>query len=273
MKSKVIFIFFILTYSMFFSQTTRFIYDLKYKTDSTANLYENENVILEINKNRVQFYEMKAIEIDSINNLRSNGLSAYPFPFAKLTRIISDSKNDNHYFFKNTYWTFESSDVMNWKVENETKKVDKWIAQRATTNFGGRNWIAWFINEIPISEGPYKFNGLPGLIVELSDSKNNFKFKLVKIEKPKITNPKLVETVFKNKPFKITYKKYIEMLTGYYNDPYSEFRNLKEGTWKIGMSGNEVTTIEGLNKATKETQEYLRKNNNPIELDKAIKYK
>lgn len=63
------------------------------------------------------------------------------------------------------------------------------------------------------------------------------------------------------------------MLTGYYNDPYSEFRNLKEGTWKIGMSGNEVTTIEGLNKTTKETQEYLRKNNNPIELDKAIKYK
>lgn len=273
MKSKFILILSILSYSVLFSQTTRFIYELKYKTDSTSNLYENENAIIEINTNDVQYYESKAIEIDSINNLRSNGVSAYPFPFAKLKRKLSDSKNENYYFFKNTYWKFESTDVMNWKVENETKTIDKWIAQKATTSFGGRIWTAWFINEIPISEGPYKFNGLPGLIVEVNDTKDNFNFKLVKIEKHKITNPEIVETVFKNRPLKISYKKYVEMLKAYYNDPYSEFRNMKEGTWKIGMTGSEITTIAGLNKLTKETQEYLRKNNNPIELDKGIKYK
>lgn len=41
---------------------------------------------------------------------------------------------------------------------------------KATTNFRGRDWTAWYTEEIPIDAGPYKFSGLPGLILEVEDS-------------------------------------------------------------------------------------------------------
>ena len=81
-----------------------------------------------------------------------------------------------------------------------------WKLQKATTDFGGRKWTAWFTTEIPYSEGPYKFKGLPGLVVELSDSENNFQFELVKISKPENENPNIVETVFKKNQFRLRIK-------------------------------------------------------------------
>ena len=52
----------------------------------------------------------------------------------------------------------------------------------AVSDFRGRTWIAWFASEIPISDGPWKFNGLPGLIMEVYDAKKHFHFSLVGIE-------------------------------------------------------------------------------------------
>jgi len=40
---------------------------------------------------------------------------------------------------------------------------------------------AWFTREIPIAEGPYKFYGLPGLIIKISDSRDYYSFELTKI--------------------------------------------------------------------------------------------
>jgi GLPGLI family protein len=47
------------------------------------------------------------------------------------------------------------------------------IRENATTKFGGRNWTAWFCEQIPFQEGPYKFRGLPALIFEISDNEGN----------------------------------------------------------------------------------------------------
>ena len=50
--------------------------------------------------------------------------------------------------------------------------------QKAATSFAGRDWVEWLAPEIPISDGPYKFNGLPGLIVLLHDTRNHYRFAL-----------------------------------------------------------------------------------------------
>lgn len=256
-----------------FSQTTRFVYELKYRTDSTSSKYENEEVILELNGNDVQFYEKQALRIDSLNAANPNGVSNYPFVLNKLRRKIGEKSNINYNLLGQQYWAYKSDDPISWTLQNETKMVDKWKAQKATADFAGRKWIAWFVSELPISEGPYKFNGLPGLVVEVGDTQENYNFKLLKIEKPKTTNPKVVETLFKNAPLTIPYAKYREMQMNYYNDPYHDFRLMKEGTWKIGMNGNEITTKEGLNDVTKSLQADMRRNNSPLELDKALKIK
>ncbi|HAJ98703.1 MAG TPA: hypothetical protein DCM62_01625 [Bacteroidales bacterium] len=68
--------------------------------------------------------------------------------------------------------------IFQWQILPDTMKVFGYAVQKATTSFAGRDWVAWFAPEIPISDGPYKFNGLPGLIVLLHDTRNHFRFSL-----------------------------------------------------------------------------------------------
>ncbi len=74
--------------------------------------------------------------------------------------------------------------LLKWTISGETSTIKGYQIQKATTSFGGRNWIAWFAPEIPYSDGPYKFSGLPGLILKLHDTRNHYLFELVSIEEP-----------------------------------------------------------------------------------------
>ena len=49
--------------------------------------------------------------------------------------------------------------------------------------FFGREWTAWFCPEIPVSDGPYKFSGLPGLIFRVVSSDQHFIIEIASIEK------------------------------------------------------------------------------------------
>lgn len=70
-----------------------------------------------------------------------------------------------------------------WQITNETKKIKDYTCYKATTTFRGNTFEAWFTPDIPINAGPWKWYGLPGLIVEASDKDQSVVFKLEKIEK------------------------------------------------------------------------------------------
>ncbi len=78
----------------------------------------------------------------------------------------------------------ENLELFNWKLCDETDSIKGYKAQKATCDFGGRSWVAWFSPEIPYNDGPYKFNGLPGLIFNVADTRNHYVFELESIEKP-----------------------------------------------------------------------------------------
>ena len=65
----------------------------------------------------------------------------------------------------NSYYT-EPIPSQNWQVGSETKTIADYQCQKATCSFRGRNYTAWFALDIPISQGPWKFGGLPGLILK-----------------------------------------------------------------------------------------------------------
>lgn len=263
---------FLISFAFTSAQTHRFLYEMSYKSDSLSEKVNKSNMVLDITGNDVQYYDFNAIKTDSINRIQ-NGYSTYTSSFARLKRSISSEKNENYFLIGDDYFYFKSTDKISWKISPEMKEKNQMKLQKATAKFGGRNWEAWFNKDIPFSEGPFKFNGLPGLIVEVEDTRGNFKFELIKIEKPKNNNPKIIEELFKKTPLKIEFKKYNELLVGNYNDPYSRFRNMKPGSWAIGREDDTfVDSIEGLNKITREEQESIRNNYNPIELDKAVLY-
>ena len=59
---------------------------------------------------------------------------------------------------------------MQWSLTGEADQVGDYQCQKAVTSFGGRKWTAWFCPDIPVDGGPYKFCGLPGLILKVEDS-------------------------------------------------------------------------------------------------------
>lgn len=71
-----------------------------------------------------------------------------------------------------------------WKMTGNKRKIGEYDCQEATTSFRGRDWSVWFATAIPISDGPWKFYGLPGLIIEAEDSKKEFAFRLTALEYP-----------------------------------------------------------------------------------------
>lgn len=70
---------------------------------------------------------------------------------------------------------------MNWIISSDTMTIHSIFCQKATLAHEGRQWEAWFAPEIPINNGPYKFQGLPGLIIEISDSQRYFAFELLSL--------------------------------------------------------------------------------------------
>ena len=80
--------------------------------------------------------------------------------------------------FINYYRYEEPVPKFDWKYEDETREVMGYECRKATTRWRGRDWTAWY-SEIPVSAGPWKFNGLPGLILRLEDSKGEHMFEAV----------------------------------------------------------------------------------------------
>jgi hypothetical protein len=134
---------------------------------------------------------------------------------------------------------------------------------------------AWFSSEIPISEGPYKFTGLPGLVMEISDVKNNFRYKLISLKRANETldTKDIVESNLGIQPIKITLEKYQKLLLNRYNNPFSEYKTLEDGSWNLIIFDKKISTAAGLKDITQEYQKDLKKKYNPLELDKKINYK
>ncbi len=77
---------------------------------------------------------------------------------------------------------FQDSVKFEWELGSGEKVIKGVKCKNAFTNFRGREYEAWYATEIPINAGPWKFCGLPGLIVEVSDKKGEVSILLKSLE-------------------------------------------------------------------------------------------
>lgn len=77
----------------------------------------------------------------------------------------------------------ESKPLFKWNILSDTISIGGIVCQKAETTFGNRKWVAWFAQSIPISDGPYKFCGLPGLILKINDTQQYWNFTLASLTK------------------------------------------------------------------------------------------
>ncbi|MVO08890.1 GLPGLI family protein [Flavobacterium sp. TP390] len=112
------------------------------------------------------------------------------------SRLITNYVGNQVYFEreKDTLWSYvmgmgnmyikEKKPTISWKFEKETKKIGKYTCHKATAPFRGRDYTVWYTTEIPIPYGPWKLNGLPGLVLEAYDSEYKIYFYFKNMEYP-----------------------------------------------------------------------------------------
>ena len=117
-----------------------------------------------------------------MKNNEINKLRIY-FQKDSVNYFIKTQVNGLSYHFK------DDVPEIKWQLVDESKMINEIDVKKATTNLFGRNWTAWYADKIPVSYGPYKFHGLPGLILELNDEKNHFHFEAISFVKDTTTYP------------------------------------------------------------------------------------
>jgi GLPGLI family protein len=164
------------------------------KTDSAQrDQVKSELANLDIDKTNSVFYAAKAILRDSI--MEANKKSKVGYLTQEQVKMMASNIgyriNKNYKKQNVSYYAAIAGDIFiytelkpfNWKITTETKKIGAYNTQKAQAQYAGRTWYAWFTTEIPFQDGPYKFCGLPGLIVKAEDSKGDYLFELIETRK------------------------------------------------------------------------------------------
>ncbi|MFL9835583.1 GLPGLI family protein [Chryseobacterium terrae] len=174
------------------AQGNRFIYEYQFRIDSTkTDSLKKEFVNLDIFPTKSYFYGQARFAEDSINNAsiieqrkstpNSISTSSYTEEWNiqyYIEKFYPDFKINWFTNIEQTHMIVEEKPVIKWNIFPETKKIENYNCQKATTKFGGRTWEAWFSKDLPFPDGPYKFYGLPGLIVKLEDKTKSHQFLL-----------------------------------------------------------------------------------------------
>jgi len=90
-----------------------------------------------------------------------------------------------------------------WQIHSDTATFGGLHCQKATAHFKGRDYTAWFCPDLPMHMGPWKLNGLPGVIVEAYDTKKEVIFKFDGIEKVIISTNNVTATDNNSRVYKL----------------------------------------------------------------------
>jgi len=119
------------------------------------------------------------------------------------TRVLNEYNSDtliiNEPLLDENYTVVDHKTKKNWELYNDFKVIAGFKCQKAITTFRGRTFIAWFTPKIPVSTGPWKLNGLPGIILEAYDEEKKVNF-LFKSYTATIKKGKESEIVISEKP-------------------------------------------------------------------------
>lgn len=266
MRSRILIVSILLfVFHSLYSQDMRIDYNLVYKEDSLSSENVTKKMVLLIQNEGSKFLTEKQYNVDS---LRSTGFTGFAMSDPDFYVIKKGQNTASRYYFifRDTY-KLTTQPKFDWKIEKEVAEKYGYKCQKATLNYKGRTWEAWFTQDIPVQEGPYVFKGLPGLIVYMKDDRGSYEFAFSGLKK---TFHKMELENINPKPLEVSYNNLKKILIDYYNDP---FREMKSGNIKAKFKdekGNEIQP--DFREMTKNLQSSLKKHNNPIELSDAIKY-
>jgi GLPGLI family protein len=245
-------------------------YELTFQPSTDTVATSNEKMMLLVGDSTSLFFSKNAFVRDSIMAsfksdkadisqmmaaMKSAPKSIFSYEIIKWSNSQKVTYQEKVFMDKLAYE--EDLPAVKWNITNETATKADYPCQKATTTYGGRDYEAWFSFQIPIQDGPYKFSGLPGLIVDMYDSEDQYHFTLAGLEKATLGEIEVSEKNLLN----VSKSKFTEMKTDFTENPFK----------MINASGGSITmkSKDGKDMSQKEMNNLVKKGrskrNNPIE--------
>lgn len=278
MKKLVIFLAFFLG-MVINAQNQRFVYEYKFVSDSTKkDESKTELMFLDVAKKGSKFFSRNLFVSDSLLQVQNKGGNRdfSKIKFGMIGFKVEKSYPDYKVIFFNRLdmdeYKVSDERKLNWKILPDKEKIGEFNAQKAIADFAGRKWIAWFVSDIPIQDGPYKFHGLPGLIVKIEDETKSHSFVLKGIKNLKQNEEWISEEKKQRLGTLITLsqEKYKKQFLDNRNNPTKGIRQLMASGRKVMMTdenGKQMDVEEMLRNQERKVKEENVKNNNLLELD------
>lgn len=166
----------------------RAIYNLSFIEDTVGRKINSGYVVLFIGDSCTVYSTMNKVNMDSAcytlwkNGASQDQIAAQAFKYAMGGLALSTvyhgypSKNEvtvDEYLIENSRYN-EPAEAQKWTETGVTKNIKGLDCREALCSFRGRDYVAYYSPEIPVSAGPFLFAGLPGLILELSDGNSEY---------------------------------------------------------------------------------------------------
>lgn len=164
---------------------------------SNEKLVETYTTILQANSSTSKFwdwnsfkkdsiiYSSASLSLDSIKKIKEKYYAKVKYLFVPVVlknypqgkMTVTDDIIPDDYIYE------ENKADRKWVLQDGMLTVCGYVCNKAVASFGGREWTVWYAPEITISDGPWKFYGLPGLILKASDSTGTHVFEAIVIRK------------------------------------------------------------------------------------------
>ncbi len=270
---------FLMMISFLSAQNQRFMYEYKFVSDSINKAdIKTELMNLDTTPKGSKFYSYTSYKSDSLmrvdleKQLKTTGSINIKTDQRKgfVRYTVAKNYQNGNVDFRNrigmdAFKVTEDRKIA-WKILPNKQKIGNWETQKATTEFGGRKWTAWFCNDIPIQDGPYKFSGLPGIIVKLEDQTQSHVFNLVGIKNLGTLEPEIYAfEITKEIPLKGS--EYKKLLLENRSDPAKGLRQISMDNGVVLNMNNGAETNKFMKEREERLKEQVKKDNNIIEID------
>jgi GLPGLI family protein len=168
-------------------------YSMEFVADSLSPRSKaRAQTVLLIGSKHSSFLDYNALRNDSVNDAMVRNHASVSEIFSKTmsiralvkirTVIIKHYPDRNKYLFQQNLFTetynYPDEIDIQWTLIEEEKEIAGYKCLKASCDYRGRHYFAWYAPEIPVGEGPHVFSGLPGLILEIADSREHYHFKI-----------------------------------------------------------------------------------------------
>ena len=180
------------------------LYRYVYTFDTLKNELRDDLLILQIGKEVSKCYSYYTFQSDSLQRtpdgakvwselfrraIEKDGIYG-DFPHVRMSTYVYKNYPTGQMTITDRissqgYRYADSLHAQTWTMGDSMREVLGYTCQQATADFRGRRWTAWFATDIPISDGPWKLGGLPGLILEAYDEGQQHVFTTVGLERVK----------------------------------------------------------------------------------------